>query len=158
MEEQKKWKSYEEVAAYLLNQFRDKFDLERVEQKQSIQGTRSGTEYEIDAKGVCKGNEGFVIIECRRYIKSRQSQENMGGLAYRILDTGASGGILVSPVGMQEGASKIASVENIKNVILDEKSTRDSYFLQFLNNVMIGLSEPMQLVEEIEVKTFESKK
>ena len=58
-----------------------------------------------------KENEGFVIIECRRYTKSRQSQEKIGGLAYRILDTGARGGILISPLGMQEGASKIADVE-----------------------------------------------
>lgn len=151
MEEQKKWESYEEVAAYLLNQFRDKFGFEKVEQKQSIQGKRSGTEYEIDAKGVRKGNEGFVIIECRRYTKSRQSQEKIGGLAYRILDTGASGGILVSPLGMQEGASKIANAENITNVILNEESTCDSYFLQFLNNVMIGLPDSIKTIENIEI-------
>ena len=153
IQKRKKWESYEEVATYLLNHFRDKFGLERVEQKQSVKGIRSGTKYEIDAKGVCKGNEGFIIIECRRYTKSRQSQEKIDALAFKILRTGASGGILVSPLGMQEGASKIASAENIKNVILDENSTTVSYLLQFLNNVMIGLDQALSIKEELKVKT-----
>ena len=41
-----KWKSYEEVAAYLLNQLAYKFDLARVEGKQTIHGYRSGTTIE----------------------------------------------------------------------------------------------------------------
>jgi hypothetical protein len=151
MEEPTKWASYEEVATYLLNQFRDKFGFDRVEQKQIIQGKRSGTEYEIDAKGVYKENEGFVIIECRRYTKSRQSQEKIGGLAYRILDTGARGGILISPLGMQEGASKIADVENIVSVILDEKSTTHSYVMKFLNEVMIGLRDQARFGDKVQV-------
>ena len=151
MEEPKKWMSYEEVATYLINQFRDKFDLESVEQKQVVPGKISSTEYEIDAKGVCKENEGFIIIECRRYTKSRQSQEKIGSLAYRILDTGASGGILVSPLGMQEGASKIATAEKIVSVILDEKSTTHSYVMKFLNDVMIGLRDQAKFNESIQI-------
>jgi len=151
MEEPTKWASYEEVAAYLLNRFRDKFGLESVEQKQSVQGNKSGTTYEIDAKGISKGNEGFVIIECRRYTKSRQNQEKIGSLAYRILDTGASGGILVSPLGMQEGASKIAATENIVSVILDEQSTKHSYVLKFLNEVMIGLPDQAKFNSSIQI-------
>lgn len=86
------WKSYEEVAAYSLNHFAKEFELTRVEGKQTVHGFKSGTDWEIDAKGVREGpNQGFVIIECRRYTSSRQNQEKLGSLAYRILDTGASG-------------------------------------------------------------------
>ncbi|MFN8387844.1 MAG: hypothetical protein U0X92_15685 [Anaerolineales bacterium] len=60
-----KWESYEEVA-YLLNQMAIVFGLEQVEGKQSIR-LRSGTKWMIDAKGIAQGNEGFIIIECRRY-------------------------------------------------------------------------------------------
>ena len=62
-----KWQSYEEVATYLLNQFASEFGLSKVEGKQSVLGLRSQTNWEIDAKGIREGNEGFVIIECRRY-------------------------------------------------------------------------------------------
>lgn len=64
------WKTYEEVASYLLDRFAHKFDLVKVEGKQVIEGRRSGTKWEIDAKGIREGNEGFVIVECRRYTKS----------------------------------------------------------------------------------------
>jgi hypothetical protein len=47
-----KWQSYEEIAAYLLNQFADTFGLKTVEGKQTVVGLRSGTNWEIDAKGL----------------------------------------------------------------------------------------------------------
>jgi len=133
----KKWESYEQVAAYLLNQCANEFDLDRIEGKQRIKGQRSDTEYEIDAKGVC--NEGFVIIECRRYTTSKQNQEKIASLAYRIIDTGADGGIIVTPLGIQEGAAKIALAENIINVQLGENSTPTEFVLSFLNKVIVGM-------------------
>ncbi|MFZ1080770.1 MAG: hypothetical protein WAO19_02460 [Candidatus Kryptoniota bacterium] len=138
----KSWKSYEEVAQYLLDMMADQFGLSKVEGKQGIVGQRSGTTYEIDAKGIAKHGQGFVIIECRRYTTSKQKQENLAALAYRIIDTGAEGGIIVSPLGLQEGGSKIAQSENIVSVRLDENSTTKSYVLQFLNNCFAGFYEP----------------
>jgi hypothetical protein len=135
------WKSYEEVATYLLNQFAKEFNLDRVEPKQKVKGLRSGTEWTIDAKGVRNNNEGFVIVECRRYSLAKQNQEKIGGLAYRIIDTGAVGGIIVSPLGIQEGAAKIAAAEHISNVQLDIKSTPTEFSLQFLKKIMIGMEE-----------------
>lgn len=59
----KKWKNYEEVALYLFNQFKKEFGLSNVEGKQKIPGHRSGTNWEIDAKGINENGEGFVIID-----------------------------------------------------------------------------------------------
>ena len=139
------WKSYEEVAVYLLDRCAGEFGLARVEGKQKVSGHRSGTEWEIDAKGVREGDEGFIIIECRRYITSKQNQEKLGGLAYRILDTGASGGIIVSPIGLQEGAKKIAQAENIIDIQLDQNSTPQEFSMRFLNKIMIGMREEIRM-------------
>src|SRR4029077_2547239 len=111
-----KWLSYEELATYLVKRMRKEFGLESVEGKQKIQGKR--TTWEIEAKGITEGGQGFFIVECKRYPGRRLSQEMVGGLAYRILDTGANGAILVSPMGLQEGAAKIAAGENIISVEL----------------------------------------
>jgi len=120
--EPKSWESFEEVAVYLLDQIAHEFGLQNFEGKQAIVGKRSGTKWEIDAKGVSENDEVFFIVECRRYTTSRQNQEKVGGLAYRIIDTGAKGGIVVSPLGLQEGAYKVAQAENIYHIILDENS------------------------------------
>ena len=141
----KTWESYEEVAAYLLNQIAQEFGLERFEGKQKIRGERTGTDWEIDAKGVGENGEIFVIVECRRYTTSKQNQERLSSLAYRIIDTGAKGGILVSPLGLQEGAKKIAEKENIYTVTLDENSTRREYFLEFLKQIHIGMELQVSL-------------
>jgi Restriction endonuclease len=141
----KAWKSYEEVATYLLNQIAEEFGLERFEGKQQIKGKRSGTDWEIDAKGVGENDQIFIIVECRRYTTSRQNQEKLGSLAYRILDTGAQGGIVVSPLGIQKGAKKIAEKENIYTVTLSRNSTPREYFLRFLQEVHIGVELPVSL-------------
>jgi hypothetical protein len=139
----KKWESYEEVARYLVNQFRETFGLETVEGKQLVSG--KCTEWEIDGKGIRIGNEGFVVIECRRYPKSRLSQEDAAALAFRIEDVGATGGILVSPLGFQEGGKKIAQAKNIESLFLNPDSTIEHYVLRFLNKVMIGVGEAVPL-------------
>jgi hypothetical protein len=147
----KGWESYEEVARYLLDQFAERFGLERVEGKQDVVGLRSGTEWEIDAKGVCSGGSGFVIVECRRFTSSRQNQERVGGLAYRIIDTGAVGGIIVSPLGLQDGAEKIAAAESVVSVLLDENSTRTDYVMSFLHSVMVGVSDTVTITDSLEI-------
>ena len=138
--EKRAWRSYEELAEYLLNRMAKEFGFERVEGKQEIQGKRSGTSWEIDAKGIIEGSEGFFIVECRRYTQSRQNQEKAGGLAYRVLDSGADGAILVSPMGLQEGAQKIAAAENIICVLLPANSTATDFVIQFFNKICIGMT------------------
>lgn len=137
----KKWETYEEVAVYLLNQFASEFDLGSVEEKQKVIGKKSGTTWEIDGKGFKINGEGFFIVECRRYTKSKQSQEQIGALAYRIYDSGAEGGIIVSPLDLQAGAQLIAKAENIVSVQLTPESTTNNYVLSFLNRIMVGISE-----------------
>ncbi len=144
-----KWESYEEVAQYLLNQFAKFFDLGAVEGKQIIPGL-SGTNWEIDAKGIKIGGEGFLIIECRRYTKSRLNQESVGALAYRIKDTGAEGGIVVSPLELQKGARKIAEHEGIQHVILDPASTTTDYVLKFLNETFVGVSDTIGITDSFQ--------
>ena len=135
-----KWLSYEELAAYLLNRMRKEFGLECVQGKQEIQGKRSGTSWEIDGKGITEGGQGFFIVECKRYPDRRLNQEMVGGLAYRILDAGADGAILVSPMGFQEGAAKIAAAENILSVELNESSTATDFALKFLKTLYLGIT------------------
>jgi len=145
----KKWETYEEVAVYLLDQVASELGLEHVEGKQDIYGSRSLTNWEIDGKGVKVGNEGFVIIECRRYTTSKQNQEKVGALAYRIMDAGARGGILVSPLGFQEGAKKVAAAEGITEVLMDENSTRIYYMLKFLNKIFVGMSSSISFTSSL---------
>jgi hypothetical protein len=76
----------------------------------------------------------------------------MGELAYRIIDTGAKGGIIVSPLGLQEGADKIAAAENVVNVILNENCNRYEFMMRFLNKVMIGLHAGCKATVELEAR------
>ena len=135
------WQTYEEVATYLLNKFANEFGFSHVEGKQSLVGIKTGTKWEIDAKGFQLNGEGFVIIECRRYLKAKQNQEKVGSLAYRILDTGAKGGIVVSPLGLQSGAQLIANAEGIISIKLHENSTSTEFAMQFLNKIFVGIHE-----------------
>ena len=145
------WKSYEDVAAYLLDKFASDFGLSRVEGKPSLLGNDSGTTGESDAQGFREGNDGIVIVECRRFTTSRQSQERLAGLAYRIIDTKADGGIIVSPLGLQSGAQLIANAKNIINVKLYKNSTPTEFSMQFLNKIFIGFHEQVHASDSCDV-------
>ena len=103
----KKWRTYEEVATYLLNQMAEEFGLEKVKADQTVLGLRSGTKWKVEGKGIADGGDRFVIVECRRYSSSKLDQESIGGLAYRISDAGASGGIVVTPVGLRRARQRL---------------------------------------------------
>ncbi len=147
----KSWQSYEEVAQYLLNKFAGHFNLGQVEGKQIVPG-RSGTEWEIDAKGVRSNGGAFLIVECRRYTKSRLKQENIAALAFRIQDTGAEGGIIVSPMDLQSGAKKVANSAKIQHVILDPQSTNTNYILKFIKQILVGTSDTMNLADNLRIQ------
>jgi hypothetical protein len=155
--DEKKWRTYEEVAQYLLNQFATHFGLGHVEGKQIIPGA-SGAKWEIEAKGVAASGEGFVIVECRRYTKSKIEQERVAGLAFRIIDTRASGGILVSPFDLQRGSKKVAAYSNIQHVILDPASTTTEYVMRFLNDVFIGVSDKITLKDRATIELIQDGK
>lgn len=142
---EKKWETYEEVAIYLLDQFANEFKLDGFEEKQKVDGEKTGTKWEIDGKGFKKDGEGFVIVECRRYSTSKQSQEKLGALAYRIYDTGAEGGIIVSPLGIQSGAELVAKAENVVSVKLTPESTTKNYMMSFLNRTMVGVTDEVNV-------------
>lgn len=148
--EPKAWETYEEVAVHLLNRLSNHFGLDRVEEKQEVDG-ESGTSWEIDGRGVTEGDDALVILECRRYPSDRVAQEEVGGLAFRISDTGAEGGIIVTPIGLQEGAKKVAENTDVQTVQLDESSTTKDYALRFLNRLCVGFSDTTGFSDEVRV-------
>ena len=153
----KTFENYEQVATFLIGQFSENFGLDRVEGKQNVVGLRSGTSWEIDGKGVTEDGEAFLIIECKRYTSSRPNQEILAGLAYRIHDTRAAGGIIVTPMGIQEGAAQVANAEGIVTVKLDPLSTTSDYVLKFLNKVMIGASGKLTASAQMKVSSSVSR-
>ncbi len=153
----KEWRTYEEVAEYLLEQFASHFGLGHVEGKQVVPEA-SGTSWEIDAKGIKADGGGIVLIECRRHTRSKLSQEQLSGLAFRIIDTGAQGGITVSPLDLQKGAKLVAANANIVHVILDPKSTTTEYVMKFLNNVFVGLHAEVKGKGSLKMKVIKDGK
>ncbi|MFT3817518.1 MAG: hypothetical protein QM750_07830 [Rubrivivax sp.] len=130
------WQSYEEAARSVLNELAARFGLLQVEGKQLVAGLKSGTRWELDGKGVCLGDAGFLIVEARR-VGRRLTQEATAGIAYRVWDTGTRGALVVTPVGFQEGAKLIAEQANIISVQLDPESTPERYVLRLLQEIMM---------------------
>jgi hypothetical protein len=133
------WRTYEEVATEILGRIRNELGVSSIEGKHSITGL-SGTDWELDAKGIAQGSDAFVIVECRRHTTAKIKQEAVAALAFRIQDTGAAGGFLVSPLGFQEGATKVAASANIRSVVLNADATPEQFALRFLGNLFVGVT------------------
>ena len=147
--QQQTWSEYQAVARELLDRFAQDFGLARVEGPQSVPGKRSTTTWRLDAKGVLEDGVGIVLVECRQYRNKKQVQEQLAALAYRILDTGATGAFIVSPLDLQSGAKKVAAAENIVAIQLDADSTADEFAMRFLNRLYVGLVERAQATDVI---------
>lgn len=139
VETAEKWLTYEDIATKILHSLREELCLSGVECKQSVTG-RSGTYWELDAKGITADGRAFILIECRRHTTSRIKQAAVAGVAWTILDVGAAGGLIVSPLGLQEGAAKVAAVANIHSVTLSADATPQEFVLKFLDRLFVGLS------------------
>jgi len=149
MNDQRSWESYEDVARYFLNKFRQEFGLARVDTKQPIQGN-SGTLWEVDAKGICeRENSAIMLIECRRYRTKRLNQEAIGAFAYRIIDTRAVGGIIVSPLPLQFGANLVAQANNIVHVQLGPDSTPENFVMSFFNKICVGVTDHVSISDHV---------
>jgi hypothetical protein len=125
------WQSYEDAASAVISDLRRELGLDSVEGRQRLQGA-SGTEWEIDGKAVLERQGGFLVVEARRHTSSGIKQEALAAVAYRIHDLGAQGGLIVSPLPLQQGAQLIASRENIDHIKLASWSTADNYLAQFM--------------------------
>ena len=94
---------------------------------------------EVDAKGIVEGSTAFVIIECRRYTTSKLKQEQVAALAFRVQDTDASAALLVSPLGLQEGAAKVAAAYSVYEVRLPADSSLEQFVVSYLGNLCASL-------------------
>lgn len=136
----KPWMTYEQVAIHLLDRMSKHFGVGRFEGKQVVSGS-SGAIWELDGKGCMDSGSGIVVVECKRHVDRGINQATVAALAFTIRDLGADRGILVSPLGLQDGARKVASHANVVEVVLDQNSTTTDYLLSFLNQIHIGWSE-----------------
>jgi hypothetical protein len=150
--------TYEELATIFLNLLRQEFGLDRVEPKQSLPG-KSGATWRIDAKGVKEKGGGIVVVECRRKSRDGITQEEAAALAWRLTDLSGVAGIFVSPIGLQEGAEKVAAAADIIHVTLDPKSTPHSFAFEFLGKFRTVATVPMFIrgIEPPEPTADESK-
>lgn len=141
------WLTFEEVATDLLHNFAEHFNLGKVEGK-CVVCRESGSDWELDARGWSKDGKSFVVVECKRYLKRRVTQSAVGALAWVIQDVGASGGILVSPHGLQSGAKLVAENAQIIEVTLTPDSTTTDYVLAFLKMIFVGRGEAVKMEDD----------
>ena len=133
------WSRYEVAAKQIIERLRAEFGFSTVEGKQLLDG-KSGTQWEIDAKGLREDAGAFVIIECRRYTTSRLKQEDVAAVAWRIGDLGSAGALVVSPLGLQEGAKKVAAAAGIRSVRLPADATLEKFVVEFIGNLYASLT------------------
>lgn len=129
---------YELVTKKILENLRHHLRFDNVGGKEKYQG-ETGTEWEIDASCYRKDTDTLVLIECRRKTTRRIPQEEMAGFAFRIRDIGAGEGLMVTPIGYQKGAKKVAKAARIGMATLNPEATESEYILTIANRLFRGL-------------------
>ena len=137
LENQTDWKKYEEYTRAILNDERVKKYLEehfnlpdiKIQSKEKFSG-KCGTEWEVDAYAY--DDNDLILIECKHYkSETRVDQNIVAAFAYIIKDVSAKYGIIVTTVGLQSGAKKVANAENIRLIEVHQNSTDENFFVRF---------------------------
>ncbi len=144
---EKEWRNYEKAAVEIIGQLARELGLSHAQLDEKLVGA-SGAEWKIEGRGVRAEDGATIIIECKRYTTKKLEQELLAGLAFRIQDTGSAGGIVVSPLGLQEGALKVAAHTNIISIEMDKDATIENFVLKFLNKIMIRATEHLGIGDE----------
>ncbi len=101
---------------------------------------KTGTLWEIDATAYLESTGGKILVECRRHTTSKIDQEQVGGLVFRIEDTGAEGGLVVAPIGYQEGARVVAKAKKVTLATLNADATEEGYILKVAEKIFHGVT------------------
>jgi len=136
---------YEEVTRAILFTCREQLGFKDVQPKGDIPG-ESGTSWEIDAICHPADTNGVILVECRRHTTRSIDQEQVGGLVFRIIDTGAEGGLMVTPIGYQEGAQLVAKAGNVTLVTLNADATEREYVLKVAEHLFVGKEARVRIV------------
>lgn len=140
----KKWENYEQVAKQLIDEFSEELGLQAVGGKQKIQGHLSRTTWEVDALA-WKDQNNYLIVECKCYENKSVNQATVASLAWQIQDTGAVGGIIVTPKDLQSGAQLIAKAANIIDMKLPPDANQYEYMCEFLNKIHMGILDTVNI-------------
>jgi hypothetical protein len=138
LENQDDWRKYEDYTTQILNDERvhqyieDYFGLYdlKVKPKDKLDGKKTGTKWEVDAYGYDINNQ-LTLIECKHYKSRFVEQNTIAAFAYIIQDIGARRGIIVTTLGLQSGAIKVAQAESIGLIQLHRNSTDSNFFVSF---------------------------
>lgn len=151
MKNKYEWQTYEEAARQLLIDVKEYLGINKVEGKKKIKGQNSGTKWEVDVTPYNAKEGKIILVECKHYLKHAINQDTMAGFAYKIEDTGAAGGIIITTLGLQEGAQKIADAEKILTIKLDYNSTSDNYIAQIGKKIFGKVTDKISFEECLEV-------
>lgn len=140
MQKKHKWESYEDVARQLIDDIKEQLGLCRVNEGKFLFPKSDGGECEIDVSAYDISNEKLVLVECKRK-KRRLSPEEIHGFAYRIQQTNAKRGIIVTTIGLQKGARIAADAAKITLIILNGESTIDEYIARITQKLFLKTTD-----------------
>jgi hypothetical protein len=129
---------FEQTVRNILEQCRDALGYSRVDPKGKLPG-RSGTEWEIDSTAYLATSGDMVLVECRWRSKKRIDQEQIGGLVFRVQDTGAVAGLMVTSIGLQKGAELVAQANQIGIAKINPDATDRDYVLDIAGRLFHGI-------------------
>jgi hypothetical protein len=120
--------------------FADMLGISEVEAKQRLIGA-DGEKWEIDARGVKVDEGGFFVVECRQRSTARLKKDDIAALAFKVNMVGAQGAVIVTSIGLQKGAEKVAKYQDFKMVFLPKEGTFEEFFARCGDRLFQKLTE-----------------
>lgn len=140
----KEWERYEDVARQVIDDIKSHLGLSLVNEDKIEFKKKDGGKCEIDISAYDMSDGKLVLVESRKKNKSL-NQEEVHGFAYRIQQTGAKRGIIVTTIGLQQGAQIAADGAKITLIRLNEGSTKEEYVAKITQQIFLKITDKCKM-------------
>jgi hypothetical protein len=99
-----------------------------------------------------QGGGVFSVNNQGRMTQSLLSTVASTDFDWAFTHTGARGALIVTPLGLQEGANKVGQAANVVSVTLNADCTPTEFVMAFLDKVFLGVSDTCVVSDHVKVE------
>lgn len=144
------WRTYEDASRQLLKDIREQLLFDEKEEKEvGKEGWGAGWEVNLVAFRI--GVEGFVLAECNRWKHPPDQGGNLVKFYYTIESSHESDDIIVTPIDLQDGASRVTKAEKITEIKIDLSSSNESFIAGMISHVFAKVRDRISVRNNLRI-------
>lgn len=142
--------TYEDASRQLLKDIREQLLFDEVGGNE-VTKESWGINWEVNIVAFRVGVEGFILAECNRWKHPPDQGGRLAKFYYTIKCSHESDTIIVTPIDLQDGASRITKAEKITEIKIDLSSSNESFLAGMVSHVFAKVKDRIAIRNNLRI-------